>query len=399
MAWIQRDVTSNVLLLTHSSGPLITKTAAVGIATVDIPLFPWGVLPFVRSWRILSRELKKIKSVCEYSFVWTFEGREHSLCAIHRIVRPSLWTNVRLIRVRGQAAPVRDTILNRWIYSRATDSVVFVAHVVRERTNISFPLRNFRSFHYCANFGEGTRPWDVKQVGENLRKCVANERRDNNNDYRWISNAPSIDFSRPVLVVIGRYDSVKGHAELLRAFSQMRVDANLCQLVFIGRSQNVQARSLVESAAGLLSGDVLTDVVGNGTRFFVQSNDGKKRLYVCDEQFADVSLFVKKAHWGVIPSLGSEVICRVAVEFLQNGTPCVAHDVGALAEVLSAGPNLLVPTNNQEILVRKLEEAVDMASNVAGFLKIRESAREFGLRNYSWERFPDLMSWIARDDK
>lgn len=397
-AWMHSERALSVRFLSMPKGPLASRAALLGIEYLEMPLFPWGTVPFFRSWIILSRELRKLKLSKELNFVWTFEGREHSLCAIHRLANPDLWANVRLVRVRGQAASVRGTFFNRWVYSRLTDSVVFVASVVRNRVCIDFPRGNFLNFHYCANFCGGTRPWESLPSGRALAPNANANSQGSANDYNWMSQAPNIDFSLPVFVVIGRFDPVKGHAELLHAFSKMLVRSDICQLVFIGRSQNVSAAALVDVATNLLNGTAITEKVADGTRFFVQGSDPKKRLFVCDEQFIDVPIFFRRAHWGIIPSLGSEVICRVAVEFLQNGTPCLAHSVGALGEVLVGEPNLLVELGNSGMLIAKLEEAVNKVLDVEKFVAIREVARELGLKNYSWKKFPELIKWISREE-
>jgi glycosyltransferase involved in cell wall biosynthesis len=380
MAWLQSCENADVLLMSQAEGPLVKRTAALGIPFVELPLLPSSLGAFCRSWIALSRSLRNLRSKSAPHVVWTFEGREHTLCALHRIFCSSLWRGVRLVRVRGQAAPAKSHIFNRWIYTRASDAVVFVADVVRRRTSMAVSAERSKVFLYCADFFAGARPWE--NGGSYARENVL--------EYTWGNEFPKIDFSQPLYTVIGRYDPIKGHRELLRAFSEMYVERGFCQLVFIGKTQNVQAAAISSFAAEVFRGEVRSD----GTRFCVQSADGKKRLFVCDEQFSDIALFVSKAHWGVIPSLGSEVICRVAVEFLQNGTPCLAHDVGALAEVLRESPSRIVPLGDHASLVKNLEEAYVQCSNRESFLETRNHCRRFGRERYSWERFPELLKWI-----
>ena len=56
----------------------------------------------------------------------------------------------------------------------------------------------------------------------------------------------------------------------------------------------------------------------------------------CD-RISNVSELLSKVSLGVVSSLGSEAICRVAEEFLLCGTPVVTTNVGSLPEVFTRG--------------------------------------------------------------
>jgi glycosyltransferase involved in cell wall biosynthesis len=313
--------------------------------------------------------------------VWTFEGREHTLAVLHRVLHKKLWAGVRLVRVRGQAAFTRNSFVNRWLYAKSSDGVVFVADVVRNRTAFRVPAEQNLVFPYCADFSNGVRPWEMAHGKTPLEN--------NGAGYEWMPGAPFVRFEDPLFVVVGRYDPVKGHKELLDAFAQMDNQNRSVQLVFIGCSENVKAKDLYSYAQAKLFGDSFFQ----GARGFVQSKCGFKTFYICDERFSDVPLFVKKAHWGVIPSLGSEVICRVAVEFLQNGTPCLATDVGALKEVLEGSPSKIVPLGDAKEWKRALESASGIASDAAFFFHVRNQCRRFGAEKYHWSRYHELVDW------
>jgi hypothetical protein len=86
-------------------------------------------------------------------------------------------------------------------------------------------------------------------------------------------------------------------------------------LHIIGEPANlsvVQVKKFVEEAGLVLDRDVL--ITANRV-----------------ENIADV---LSTAVAGIIPSVGSEIICRVAEEFLLCGTPVAVSGVGSLDEVL-----------------------------------------------------------------
>jgi glycosyltransferase involved in cell wall biosynthesis len=383
MVWLRLHGSTQVLLACQENGPLLEKSKKMGIDIGVLPFFPWSAKSFFRTWLGLSRILRDARERQErLECVWTFEGREHTLAVLHRVFQKKLWSGVRLVRVRGQAAPTRNSFVNRWLYSKGCDGVVFVADVVRNRTAFSIPAQQNLVFPYCADFSHGVRPWEMahgRTPSEN-----------SSSSYEWMPEAPAVRFEDTLFVVVGRYDPVKGHKELLDAFAQMDTHNRPVQLVFIGCSENVKAKDLYVYAKNKLRGSSSFQ----NARGCVQSHCGWKSFYICDERFSDVPLFVKRAHWGVIPSLGSEVICRVAVEFLQNGTPCLASDVGALREVLEGSPSRIVPLGHSEEWKRALESANSIASDAAFFYHVRNQCRRFGTEKYHWSRYAELVKWV-----
>ena len=124
------------------------------------------------------------------------------------------------------------------------------------------------------------------------------------------------------MLVLGRLDPIKGHREF---FPILKKIIQLWQLEspqlphpylhIVGEPANLSTDELCQIAhqQGLREG---VDIVLEG-----------KRL----PKVADL---MSRAVMGVIPSLGSEVICRVGEEFLLCGTPVAVSGVGSLQELL-----------------------------------------------------------------
>lgn len=118
-------------------------------------------------------------------------------------------------------------------------------------------------------------------------------------------------------LVFGRFDPVKGHARLLRAWQSMlrTWSGRKPQLWIIGEPANT---SLAELTA-------LCQTLG-----LVEGQD----VVVRDERLPDPAKVLSGVHLGVVPSLGSETIARVAQEFLLCGTAVLVSGAGSLPEVL-----------------------------------------------------------------
>lgn len=123
------------------------------------------------------------------------------------------------------------------------------------------------------------------------------------------------------LLVFGRLDPVKGHSDFIRLFAKIleidkqrnKTSSSDLRLIIAGREENTRVEDL--KAVAETHGIVDSVVFITGTVDSVSALMG----------FCDV---------GVVSSLGSEQICRVAQEFLLCGTPVAVSGVGATSETL-----------------------------------------------------------------
>lgn len=362
-----------VLYCAPAGSIALRKAAQISLATNAVPLFPFSVARFLVTWHAIGELVKSHNP----SVVWVFEGREHTLCAMHRWLHKKLWSSTRLIRVRGQANTVKASVLNQWVYKRGVSGVAFAAQVVQQRTPFVVPEKMQLVHLYC-----------TAQLAAPVVELSAPAQR------VAVSRTFSIDFTQPTLTVVGRYDPVKGHRETIEALKIANFENYLqkdqwLQIVFIGESQNVSARSLFEEACEVFQtqGQTLSD-----TRWLVEVTNKRIRLLIIDERVRDIALWMRQSSFGLIPSLGSEVICRVAVEFLQQGTPVVSSDAGALAEVLPTSCAVLFEHNNTLKLANALEKALVLCNQPSVLPAMRQNALQHGKR-FGPEGWNGLLSW------
>ena len=120
------------------------------------------------------------------------------------------------------------------------------------------------------------------------------------------------------LHLIARLDPVKGHREFLKLFSKLLsrwTEAKRPFLSLLGQEENLTARELRESAEslGLVAG---------------------RDFQITPYRVNNIENVYSQTDLIIIPSLGSEVICRVAEESLMCGTKIFVSGVGALEETL-----------------------------------------------------------------
>ncbi len=137
--------------------------------------------------------------------------------------------------------------------------------------------------------------------------------------YRRIAAPPA---ARPELLIFGRLDPVKGHHAALRIMAKILAtwpkDFPRPRLHIAGQPANVSRTHIeqwVKESQLVVGDDVLLTL----------------------ERVADVPTLLSRATLGWVPSLGSEIICRVAEEFLACGTPVALSGAGSLDETLFDG--------------------------------------------------------------
>jgi glycosyltransferase involved in cell wall biosynthesis len=351
----------------------LKKANQCALQTNAIPLFPFSFTRFFAAWHALGELVKNNGP----SIIWVFEGREHTLCALHRVVNRDLWKETRLVRVRGQAEGVRRNPINQWVYTQGVSGVAFAAEVIRKRAQIALPAAQGKVQLYCtATLKEPILPL---QTGS---QQVA------------VSRHFSLDFSHPTITIVGRFDPVKGHKETVLAAARADFKSYLraeqwVQFVFIGESQNIAAQDLVQDAVGATGGSLKQL---SAHRWLIESTEKRIRVLVIDERLRDIELWMRQSSFGLIPSLDSEVICRVAVEFLQQGTPLISSDAGALSEVLSKSCALVFENRNTDELKATLEKSLVLFNQQEIHSAMRSNAAAHGAR-FGPSGWNSLMGW------
>lgn len=195
-----------------------------------------------------------------------------------------------LIRFRGQEFRPRSVLRNSLdrFQSRRTQAFIYPAdHLMKvgvgifgtSRPHISIPV-GIDEKRFCA--GNAMAPIDAK------------------------------------IVVFGRFDPIKGHRRFLQIYSlakKIGVGGAFPTLHFVGEPANVSVADLKRWTAevGLQPG---VDVI------------------ISTERLADPRTLMNQTLIGAVSSLGSELICRVAEEFLMCGAPVFVSGAGSLNEVL-----------------------------------------------------------------
>ncbi len=252
-----------------------------------------------------------------------------------------------LIRTRGTTRPLRDHWLNRRLHEDWIESVIVPAQVIASqlRQVLNLPSERLQVIYYPVN------PSSIDSQGESEAQQSRLECLDRLGIPRHCR----------VIGIVGRIRPVKGQRILLKSFATLRKRFPDIVLLMLYRDTN-------ETEAEWQG--LLQDLVESNLQQSVY-------LYGYRE---DVLEIMRHTDIGVVSSVDSEVICRVAVEFFSVGTPVVAFPTGALPEIIQDGvTGRIAKDKSAEALAEILEWMLESPERIAEF---GQNARQQSLERF-----------------
>ena len=305
----------------------------------DIPLSssnPWQL------WRAYRR----LQSLIEEQQIQIVNAHRSEGFPLLVLLRQRL-KSFALIRTRGTTRPLRDHWLNRKLHEDWIESVIVPAQVIASqlRQILNLPSERLQVIYYPVN------PSSIDSQGESEAQQSRLECLDRLGIPRHCR----------VIGIVGRIRPVKGQRILLKSFATLRKRFPDIVLLMLYRDTN-------ETEAEWQG--LLQDLVESNLQQSVY-------LYGYRE---DVLEIMRHTDIGVVSSVDSEVICRVAVEFFSVGKPVIAFPTGALPEIIQDGvTGRIAKDKSAEALAEILEWMLESPERISEFGK--------NARQQSLERF------------
>ena len=299
LAEVLRQAGHKVWVLTRPGTLNHAELEARGLPLLTgIPL--WERRP-LHLWRAVGA-LRAFQSLESIQIVNVFRSRDFPW---HRLAARGK-NAPRLVRTRGSAMPIRGHWLNRKLYRDGCDGLIASSEVVRHELTTSLGLapERVRTIYY---------PIDLPAPGDAAGRGAARQA-----SRKSLLDELKLPGDTFLLAIVGRIYPEKGHRELLRALAVLAPRFPRLALLVLDKQVDdptVYGRELRELEASL---GLSPRVRWLGHR-------------------QDLREIMGAVHIGVVPSLASEVNCRVTVEFFSVGTPVVAFPTGALPEVVEDG--------------------------------------------------------------
>jgi glycosyltransferase involved in cell wall biosynthesis len=380
LALYMRQQGYNVAFVVHQGSGLGGRAREAGFPTAELALRPKGLIASVfGALRVMGlatgwfRQLAP--SVDQEQMVWVLAGHEHSAACAGLLVRRFFASvllrragrsgrQISVVRLRCQDQfRLKPTLWNR-VLDRLTAIYVVPSHLAARRMRSAHPRARLYVQPFCKDFAlRGTLDGSTSAHRLFVEAFIPG-----------VDAIPTGPDSL-VLVCVARFDPVKGLHELMRAFAGADLgygSRRIASLVVIGRTENVRADDLAQAARELLGWGR-----SEGSRHFAMNSEGSRRVYILDERVPGLERFLAGCTAAVISSLGSEIVCRTAVEFLQVGLPVVATPVGSLMEALPGAAALFAEEASEPGLRRAIERLA-AEHEIGGLARRREAAAEHG---------------------
>ena len=288
-----QDAGHEVLVITLESTQSHARALALGLETLCLPLnsaSPAKLLDTFLALRKLVRTYRPHVVNCH-------RGESFILWGLLRRMHPSF----RLVRTRGDQRLPKANPFNTMLHRSLTDAVV--------ATN------SFTASHIVTRLGV---PQDKVHV---ILGGVDRERfRFDPSGRERIRREFGYGKDDLVIGILGRFDRVKGHRELIEAFSRVHAREQRVRLLLIGFDTTINAAQMMDLA----------------------HRHGIERIMKITGLREDVPACISALDLGVIASLGSETIARAALEIMSCGVPLVGTRVGVMPDLLS-GERLVLP--------------------------------------------------------
>lgn len=254
-------------------------------------------------------------------------AEDHLFAALARTTLPG----VRLVRTRGDVRPPRQHGLNRFLYERRTDAHVLAAAFMRERFYGAFQIPADRLVTIPPALD---LPAFRRGVPERAAARAA------------LGFAPAA----PLVGLVGRWTAAKGLPVALDAFGRVAALRPDARFVLAGEPNEISREALLAMAAAAGLADRLTLL----------------------PRLDDIRPLLRALDIGVVASVSSEAICRVAMEYLALGVPVVGSALNSIPEMVPDDvAGLIVPPGDPAALAAALarllgDEALRQRLGAAG---------------------------------
>jgi glycosyltransferase involved in cell wall biosynthesis len=289
-------------------------------------------------WVLAVRRIRGLVGSGRWDVLLVFSGDGHLPLFLGR-----LGTRQRplLVRARAEIRPPKPWPWNRWLHLHGTDRLLFSGRFMLKPPYWRWALPEGR-FHVLPGGVDTER----LAPGRWEREAAAARQR---------LGLRSGDL---VLGIVARLSPVKGHAAALRGLAPVLRRHPRIHLLLVGPEAQLRWSDLAPAIPEPL----------------------RPRVHYVG-RVPEAAPYMAACTLGIVPSLGSEAVCRVAMEWHALGIPVVGTDVHVIPEIVEDGrTGWIVPPGD----AAALEGAVEAALADAGERARRgREARERAVRHFS----------------
>ena len=319
----------DVLLMANPGSPLIQKALDVKIDVSDELDFA-GINKIIKG----PKNLRKIARDFKADIIFAHRGESHLIAALAK-----RGEKFKVARFRGDIRPPKSGPLSRYLNTKLTDGIAVSTEKLRIGYESQFKLKGIPTRVIYPGVDKGL--YAPKTSTDVLKKKIGLKPND------------------PVIGLVGRFSPVKGHRYFIEAAKLISLKYPRVQFVIAGGDAQITEAELKFSVATLKIPNVhFTGLVDN------------------------IAEVISTFDIGVVSSIGSEMICRVLLEYYSAGLPVVATAINQISEIVlqSNGGVLIEPANS-----------VAMGQAIIDILANSDKSRELSRNGKSWVEHRSLL--------
>ncbi len=200
-----------------------------------------------------------------------------------------------LIRVRGDDRPPTSDLLSKYFYKKLTNIIIVTASIIRNKfiNNLNINPDKVVVIH-------GGVDRDIFYPDINKREIIRTEFGYKEDDC--------------VVSVIGRFDPVKGHSIFFKAMGILYKTNKNLKLLLVGFPESISNDDIMDMAR----------------------ENGVDMITVITGRRDDIPAIINAIDIGVISSINSEKIARVAFEIIATEKRIMSSDIGVLPDIIPA---------------------------------------------------------------
>ncbi|MCJ7496921.1 MAG: glycosyltransferase family 4 protein, partial [candidate division Zixibacteria bacterium] len=310
-----------VILAGDKNSPLLQVAEKMGLE-----VFPDLYLSYQNPGRFFYN-LKRLKDLIEQKnidLVNAHQGEGHLYAGLLKKLFKKKYI---LIRTRGDQRMPNNNLFNRWLNERWTDGVITTAEVLYRSYSENFSLDENR----LINIPLGIDPDYFFPMEKDSELKI------------------SLGISNDELVVgiLGRLSPVKGHRYFIRSAAEVLKSFQPVKFLIAGENAQVKAYRLKDLVRGM----------------------GISDKFIFTGKVEDTRKIISLMDIGVVALIGSETVCRVALEYMALGKPVVATDINGIHEVIKNGRNGFIV---------KPKDSTSMADAILELLKDKTKRESYG---------------------
>lgn len=262
---------------------------------------------------------------------------------------------VPVIRTVSDVRPPKNNASNKWLHEKGMDFLIFSCKASYDRYQNVWPIfENKSAVIYSAIDTTIFKP---------------------DNDRSELRKEFAIADHEVLIGIIARLDPVKDHFTFLKAAAEVAQRAPHTRFLISGEACNVSHQELQQLARDL--------------------GIYQRVIFLDRQEDLDVRDLIHSLDIGVVASNGSEVICRISVEYMALAKPQVTTDINVLPEIIEEGKNgFVVPAGDAAAMAAQILRLVE---NTQLRQSMGHQARRIAENKYSYSVLVEKTLQIYRE--